>query len=92
MKKKYHYLKKDKFSEVFDLTMKRYSSVYNTEYFSRTSQIGFLFYDRLFFHLNLCNDHFKILTKNFYKDYILKSLMYSHTNINYSLTSLKVSG
>ena len=92
MKKKYHYLKKDKFSEVFDLTMKRYSSVYNTEYFSRTSQIGFLFYDRLFSHLNLCNDHPKILTKNFYKDYILKSLMYSHTNINYSLTSLKVSG
>lgn len=92
MKKKYHYLKKDEFSEIFDFTMKRYSSVYNTEYFSRTNQIGFLFYDRLFSHLNICNNHFKIHGQNFYKDYILKSLIYSHTHINHSVTSLKISG
>ncbi len=78
------------FSKAFKYSFKRYTSSFNSEYFSRQDQISFKFYDKLFRYLEKCRKNFSIKNKNFYEDYLHKSLIYSHTNINHSITSLKL--
>ena len=45
------YLKKKLFINAYYFTIKRYSSVFKSEYFSRAKQIASNFYDRFFFTL-----------------------------------------
>lgn len=87
------YLKKGLFVAAYYFTIKRYTSAFKSEYFSRTKQIASNFYDRFFlilFRLQKLQKQFR--WKDFYKEYLYKPIAYLHTNTNYQVTSLKGDG
>lgn len=84
------YLKRPLFIHAYYFTIKRYSSVFKSEYFSREKQIASNFYDRFFFTLfRLQKLQKQLKWKDFYKEIISKPIAYLHTNTTYQVTSLK---
>lgn len=87
------YLKKKLFINAYYFTIKRYSSVFKSEYFSRVKQIASNFYDHFFFTLfRLQKLQKQLKWKDFYKEIISKPIAYLHTNTTYQVTSLKGDG
>lgn len=87
---KSEYLKKNHYKDAFIYALKRYSSIFKSEYFSRTKHMASVFYDRFF--LKLASLHKQYEWKKFYEEYLSKPIAYLHTNMVYQVTSLKGDG